>query len=661
VTSLAASTASLRNASSLFLAGYEPTRWTGFVTAFSVDAGTGIASATGLWGTVPASDSRPAEPASTATFLDSSALDPADRLVLSATASDVVAGVHIGIPFTWDSLSADQKKALDTRDGLDDGLGKPRLAYLRGDHAMEQSNGGVFRNRVSRHGDIVNSKLWYLTGAPGSGYSANGYADFKARLSPRDAMLYVGANDGMLHGFSATTGQEKIAYIPLGDYAQLPGLTSASYAHRYFVDGSPFTADVHGDGSWKTYLAGFLGLGGKGYFVLDVTEPAAFHANDAARLMVLDQTGSTDADIGHITSEPVLEHHNSALTRQITQLNDGRWALVTGNGYNSTTETATLLIQYLDQHRELIKIRAVGAAVSGAETGNGLSAPRLIDLNGDKVPDIAYAGDLLGNVWKFDISSGDAKAWSVAFDGKPLYVAQTAGSSGTTQPVTSAPAWLAHPLGGIMLVFGTGRLLTDADRADTSRQTIYGVYDDTVVTRDAGKVTLIVRSGPVSAGRSALVRQEIDPDSTATGATGALWTVSSRPVSFTGADPKQGWYLDLPAGERVLGNPGWFGGSLVDIPSTVPATGKTWSTTLNAINGNAPKSQIYAYEKADTPSEHSAESQAGTASRTEMGLRVTLTNPSDRREKGLCAPGQNCPDRTLLPSTALRPSWRQLQ
>jgi len=658
VTSLAVSVASTRGESSLFLATYEPVRWTGTVTAFSVGAGTDRASSAGLWGTVPASGATAARPVSTATFLDSIEFVPADRVVLSAVAGSAAGVTSKGISWSWDSLTADQKNALNTLDGQVDGFGSQRLAYLRGDRTREGASGGGFRSRASRQGDIVNSKVWHLAGMPGSGYSANGYAAFKSRLSPRDAMLYVGANDGMLHGFSAATGQEKIAYVPRGTVVHLPSLTSPRYMHRYFVDGSPFAADIHVDGSWKTWLAGFSGLGGTGYFVLDVTDPSAFNATNASRLVVLDQTGTTDVDIGHITSDPVREHDSPALTRQISQLNDKRWALIMGNGYNSANETAVLLIQYLDGARELKKIIAVNATSSGSTSGNGLSAPRLIDLNGDNIPDVAYAGDLLGNLWKFDLSSGDATAWATAFDGVPLYVAESTGSPRKSQPVTSAPVWLAHPQGGVMVVFGTGRNLTDSDRTNLSTQTIYGVYDDTVVSRDAGKVNLRPKSGAITGGRGALVQQHIAPAPTATGAAGPVWTISSRPVTYTGASPKRGWYLDLPAGERVLGNPGWFEGLLVDVPSIVPATGKTWLTTLNAINGNAPKSQIYAYTSTDATG---TASPAGTASRTETGLRTAVINLTNGSEKGLCASGHTCADRILLPGTALRPSWRQLQ
>ena len=119
-------------------------------------------------------------------------------------------------------------------------------------------------------------------------------------------MIYVGGNDGMLHGFQASTGEEKIAYVPLGAYPKLPAYTNQGYTHKYFVDSSPFSGDIKIGANWKTYLAGFLGGGGKGYFVLDVTAPASFSEGNASSLVVMDNTSTsgTDADIGHIYAQP---------------------------------------------------------------------------------------------------------------------------------------------------------------------------------------------------------------------------------------------------------------------------------------------------------------------------------------------------------------------
>ena len=686
VSSVTVSAGSTRLDAAVFTTSYDPSNWSGAVTAHKLAAGTGAASLEGLWGTVPATAASAAKPVSTATLIDDAAFSPDARVVMSArrsAASGYSAAVN-GISFVWSALTTAQQRALDTSNSTVDRLGKERLAFVRGFRDDEQSNGGNFRNRDSRHGDIVNSRPWHAAGKAGAGYAANGYPAFRAGSSARTSMLYVGANDGMLHGFSVVDGKEKIAYVPLAAYAGLAQLTQPGYAHRYFVDGSPFTGDLYVGGSWKTYLAGFMGAGGKGYFVLDVTDPSAFVAGNAGNIVVLDHTesttasaASTDADMGYIFSEPVREQGDTAVTRQIAQLNDGRWALVTGNGYNSERENAVLMIQYLDGARELRKIHATTAS---ALSGNGLSAPRLVDLNGDNVPDVAYAGDLLGNLWKFDLGANAPSEWKTAFNGAPLYSATSAaaGLPGRSQPITSAPIWLPHPKGGVMVVFGTGANLTDADRIDTAVQTIYGVYDSTAVTRSAGKLVLTGGS-TVIGGRSTLVQQTIGSvaagvAASVSGHRNALWAVSSNPVDYAGAPAKRGWYIDLPPGERVLGNLTWFDGQLIDVASTVPAAGeditrescapsstgaRNFLTTINAINGSAPKSAIYAY--AEATSSASATGATRVASRSETGVRSSVRDNATNTEKAICAAGQICTDRKLLGRMALRPSWRQMQ
>src|SRR5690606_21112528 len=121
------------------------------------------------------------------------------------------------------------------------------------------TNANPFRKRWSRQGSIVNSEVWYL-GAPVSNYALPGYTEFTRTWAKREPMLYVGGNDGMLHGFTAKDGTERIAYVPRGVMRDLPKLTSPTFNnhHQYFVDGSPMTGDVY-DSAWKTLLVGTLG------------------------------------------------------------------------------------------------------------------------------------------------------------------------------------------------------------------------------------------------------------------------------------------------------------------------------------------------------------------------------------------------------------------
>lgn len=659
-TSLAGSSLTTRNDSVAYSAGYSGSAWTGYVAANTVTAGTGAFSTTSPWGTVPGS--APPKNVTTATLLDATTFSPSTRLVLSHNGTT-------GIVWNWGNLTTAQQAAMNTLNGAVTTLGEDRLNYIRGDRTKEVSAGGPFRNRESRQGDIVNSKVWFLGGKPNAGYTDSTYASFRSSKAARPSMLYVGGNDGMLHAFGASDGVEKLAYVPRGLHATLPELSSTSYSHRYYVDGSPFSGDVKIGTDWKTYLAGFLGAGGRGYFALDVTDPANFPTSNAQNLVVLDNTdpATLDDDVGYITSEPVMDQSNLTFTQQITKLNDGRWALVMGNGYNSPNEQAVLLVQYLDGAKELLKIAA------GTAGGNGLSAPRLVDLNGDKIPDIAYAGDLKGNLWKFDLSSPaqatTPNSWKVAFNGLPLYVA--ADSTPKLQPITSAPVWLPHPNGGVMVIFGTGRNLTDADRSDTSRQSIYGIYDNTAVERSATNTVTLTGGTAITDGRLSLVGQSVGTTlaGTATDSGAKLWNLSSNAVDYTGTSAKRGWYLDLPeSGERVLSNAQWFDGQLVDITSTVPAigsnpleetctpslaSGRNYLNTMNAITGAAPKSQIYSYTAATV-----IVGDPKNASRIETALRYGVK--SQTQEKSVCS-GGGCTPRTLLSKTSLRPSWYQLQ
>ena len=620
--SLAASTQAAHDpAALLFAARYLASRWSGEVAAQPL-GGDAADRAPSPWG------QRTGSPLAhtSASLLDER--DPPTRVIFSSKGGGATLR---GIAFRWDQLALPQQEALSG----DDVHGPQRLHYLRGDRAREQAQGGPFRDRDSRQADSVNSRLWYAASRATSGDSP-----------ARPAMLYLGGNGGMLHGFDADTGIEKFAYVPQGVYSRLGLLTRPQYVHQPYVDGSPFTAETIDGSRRRTLLAGFLGAGGKGYFVLDVSDPAALAEDQAAQFVLLDSTADADPDLGHVFAEPVRERGAPARTRQITRLNDGRWALVIGNGYNSDNQRAVLLVQYLDGAREMLKIPA------GQAGGNGLSAPRLVDTDGDQVPDLAYAGDLRGQLWRFDLGSRNAAEWKPAFDGRPLFIAQDA--QGQRQPISVAPIWLPHPDGGRTLVFGTGRLLTDADRRDTSSQTLYGIRDQ-------------AEAGPLAPGRGALVQQAIDPAPVGTAAGRQLWTSSDHLLPGSGNEAKRGWYVDLPvAGERVIAHPQWFEGQLIDLTSMVPPAGTgpeapescepaangAFRTTLQALDGARPRSQLYGDE--------------GTsfgASRIALHGEPSVPLRSHGQERAIRFDAKRAegPPRQRLGFIAKRPSWRQLQ
>lgn len=587
--SIAANTQSVTTATTVFVAGYNADKWKGSISAHTLAANKSLNLAS--W--------------NAAEKLDTSTITPANRVVLSSNGTS-------GISFDWDNFSTNQKTAIRgaDSDGNDDAIAKSRIAYLRGDRTKEQSANGNLRNRNSRLGDIVNSNIW-ITSQPKLLYSNDDYSTFKATYSGRAEMLYVGANDGMLHGFSTADGAEKIAYIPLGVYSKLREYSEPSYnsSHKYYVDGSPFTGDFYTGSTWKTALVGVLGGGGKGYFVLDVTDPTGFTATNASSLVLMDTTATTDPDIGHIYSEPVVDAGNAARTLQISKLNtNGRWALIMGNGVNSTNERSVLLIQYLDGDKSLKKIVLKDTVTN---TNNGLAAPQLIDIDGNGTIDVAYAGDLQGNFWKIDLSSNDADNWGSYYTAAgvpaPLFVAKD--QSNTSQPITSIAQWAVHPKGGLMLSFGTGREYSVTDRTTTSEQTIYGIWDNMTITpKGSPKMT----NGTVVAnGRANLVAQTRTDIISGANSQTYEKTTTNAVTYTTEANTKRGWYFDLPnAGERVVANGGMLDSRLVYHRSRIPGSGSietpnTETCTPNAsspteylsifdiFNGAAPKKAIF--------------------------------------------------------------------
>jgi type IV pilus assembly protein PilY1 len=426
------------------------------------------------------------------------------------------------------------------------------------------------------------------------GYADDSYLEFRKENEKRKEMVYVGSNGGMLHGF-LSKGDERFAYVPRGSFIGskngLISLTDPAYTHRYFVDGSPFSGDyqVSSGGSWKTVLIGTMGLGGRGFFAINITKPDSWLASpeEAAKNILFDKTddfapsaavGSLSAarweDIGHIVTPAAKAPGNPNRITQITKLSNGRWAVLLGNGVNSGTEKASLLIQFLDGDRELVKIEA--DSTPGA--GNGLSTPTAVDLDGDRKTDVVYAGDIKGNLWKFDLSENSPSRWKVSFDGRPLFVARSSG--GRAQPITTAPSYVNNGAGGLNLVFGTGRNLTRNDPNNTEQQTIYSVWDNSkaVISRneDGSLKGMVLKEGKTIGGRSELLRREVD--GLISSDKGSFATTDSKvSVKYEGpGDTQRGWLFDLPfSGERVLDNSTVVIKSLVYIPSVQPTSNRS--------------------------------------------------------------------------------------
>ncbi|NMQ20264.1 pilus assembly protein PilC [Candidatus Competibacter phosphatis] len=420
--------------------------------------------------------------------------NPDDRKIFSYDPDLMTAK---GIEFAWDELSDSQKALLD-KECFDDNSCTESLIlnYLRGDDS-EEAPSGPYRSRtvtvendsgvgVDEHlklGDIVNSDPWFV-GIENFGYNILPNPEGAAYLTYRSSssyanrrkMIYVGANDGLLHGFDATDsadgGKEILAYVPnttiisqtiqTGE-SDLRSLTRPDYTHKYFIDGSPRAGDVYFGSAWHTVLAGTLGAGGKGIFALDVTNPDTFtKSNILWEINTLNSPNASDLtdtssqagfanNLGYTFSQP-----------SVVRMANGKWAVIIGNGYNSTSQKAVLYI--IDAETGHL-IKSIDTKVGSATQLNGLSTPIAVDVNDDRIVDAVYAGDLQGNLWKFDVSDSSTSNWGVAFmngaSPKPLFVAKDANN--VIQPITAKPQVGKNPAGGVLVYFGTGRYFVEGD------------------------------------------------------------------------------------------------------------------------------------------------------------------------------------------------------
>lgn len=459
-----------------------------------------------------------------------------------------------GIPFRWPAdpaspgnseLDVAQSTALDTAPatGSTDGRGSERLDYIRGAKIIG------FRERMRKLGDITHSSPVYVDTTPGFRYpdtlESVKYSDFKNNTS-RAAMIYVGANDGMLHGFDAMTGQERFAYVPNAVTKHLNELADPNYNHRYYVDGTPTVVDAFFGGNWHTVLASGLRKGGQGMFALDITNPPSASSSEStiASKVLWEFTDADDRDLGYTYSEP-----------NIVRMHNGKWAVVFGNGYNNTendgraslTGNAVLYIVDAETGALIKKIDTLrGRALDPTlqNRPNGLATVAPVDVNGDYIVDYIYGGDLFGNLWKFDVTSSSPSFWGVSFKSGlsllPLFTAKAADNS--YQPITTRPQIGHHPTepNTYMVYFGTGKYLetNDDSQIGQTTQTFYGIWDK-------NKFSLT----PFN--RADLLQQEITQevsqafDTNGDGANDTSFELRVTTKNAIDWSSHRGWYMDL--------------------------------------------------------------------------------------------------------------------
>ena len=528
--------------------------WTGNLYAFPINPATGVV------------DTNPAD----AVWDAQAELDAMPWQSRLISTWDPVA--KAGIPFEWTAGSPTTGIGSTTVLGQElstnpaDPNGEDALDYLRGDRALEQVNGGPYRTRSHVLGDIVDSAPLYV-GPPNGPYQGASYTQFEQQYATRTPVIYVGANDGMLHAFNAQTGEELFAYIPNAVFSNLIKLTYPLYNqnHLFFVDGSPGAWDVQfSDGSWHTILVSGEGAGGQSIFALDVTNPAAMTSEASVAQDVLWEF--TDSDLGYTFGTP-----------QVATTNAGTFVFF-GNGYDSSAETPYLYALNPQTGAIAAKINLCSFDTSACNPNepNGLSAVTAVNSSGSPTgANVLYAGDLQGNVWRVDLSNSNPADWTASLLFKAV------GPAGNPQPITTAPIVTLNPdyprLPGLMVFVGTGQLLTTSDLDSTQVQSLYGLYD-------------AMPNGSVIT-RAQLVQQTITA-TTVTSSAGT--TIDARTVTSNQVDfPTQmGWYIDfsLSPGEAVVTEPALVDGALfvtTDQPSGISCVGgfNSWLYAFNYRDG----------------------------------------------------------------------------
>jgi type IV pilus assembly protein PilY1 len=674
---------------------------------------------------------------------------PAGPITAQGSASRAILSWNgsTGIPFEWANLTAAQQAALDSGDATAAAATPPgappqnysRLNYLRGDRSNEQTATssttfvGTFRARASVLGDIIDSSPTWVgppnatfpntwtdkyntTGDPMAENAGETYATYASStgFQNRTNVVYVGANDGLLHGFrsgyfsnpttyqgATNDGTEVLAYMPgyivstiqtatgtPPTYVSRSNYSDPQYGHHFDVDAAPGTGDLFYAGQWHTWLVGGLGPGGNAIYALDVTDPTQFSETHAASLVI----GEWSTIIGGTVTTPVVSSTNLSCANdsgptnpcgnhlgktygvpEIRRFHNGSWGAVFGNGGGSVGGDAGIYVMLVNPTTGPasggITFYYLSTSTGSQSSPNGIYFVASADLDGDHISDYVYAGDLHGNIWRFDLTSTNPANWGVTNNAGNSIV--TGGGSATPlfttpngQPITSQVivAGIATSTGNprILVEFGTGQETPMNNGAAaqflTSQQALYGIWDwniNTWNTKAVVKYDSLPGGGfsqpstPLS-GTTNLQQQTITGTYTATVAnTGSDYrTVSAAPICWadTTGCTQYGWYLNLVSGnayapdpavpqngnaayantpvvwEQVIYTPVLALGTLVINTTIPPATAATmcfssavsgWTMAINPATGGALPSSFF-----EDPTTHSP-------------INVTTTNTSN--------------------------------
>jgi type IV pilus assembly protein PilY1 len=564
---VAVSTASLTSDTKKYTPSYTPVTWTGNVTAYNLAVTSAF---------------------QTSTAWQVETLLSTDPITGAKTYSSIIPtaasrNIYVGNGATSGTRAVEFKYAsLGTLASSITGASQSLIDYLRGDATNEDSSAtttsstAIYRARATRLGDIVNSTPVFVKDTTDLSYellpsTVPGQSSYRAfvdgsglplaggKKQRAEGMLFVGANDGMLHGFRDGTydpqtgavvqpgGVETFAYVPNALLPSLHHLADKTYVHRYYVDGPNTETDAYFSGTtprWANIVLGSTGAGAGVTASTGVSPRSAVFAIDTTNL----NSGPTTLDASSVLWEVSSSQTDfSELGYMLTDVQagptlDGSWVAIFGNGYESKSCQARLFIVNIQTGA---RIREINTGVGNCGTAkNGLGGVRVVRNANQQIIGV-YAGDLQGNLWKFNLNSDNSTNWGVDLGGSPLFTA------GATQPITATPGLIklaapASPSTGYMVIPGTGKFFEVSDITTTTTQSLYGIWDPLAF----GAAT--IPTGSALTDKTRLVEQTIG--AAQTGPDGnTYFAISANPVDYTGTTPKRGWFINLPnSGERLV-------------------------------------------------------------------------------------------------------------
>jgi type IV pilus assembly protein PilY1 len=533
-----------------YLGYYNPRGWVGDLEARSIDASSAVISSTLTW--------------SASNLLGARVWSGRTIFTSSGSAGVAFDSAHVGATVNPDT-------SLYTNDQV--------VEYLRGNRAGE---GTLFRTRSGLLGPVVNAE---------------------PVLAARDERtVYVASGDGALHAFDTLDGSEVWAYVPPDVLTNLGKSVQRGWVYNTLLDATPSYARLS---SGAKMLVGGLGAAGRSYYALNVSSPRGLSATEAAAQFRWIFPTTADATnrgyMGYTVGKPVFARTAA----------DGDVVLVT-SGYDNGLTIG-------DGKGRLWMLSATtGAVIKSFVTSVGTAGTAeagLAQVAAFKDPDgnvqYAYGGDLLGNVWKFDLTTTGAGPHTPT----KLAVLKDGAATPNLQPVTSAPELVM--IGGQRVVLiGTGRVLDIGDFGSTKTQTFYAIADGASLANARSGLTAKVYSR------------------------GSNPEISGSAVNWSTG---RGWYIDIPAGEQVNTDPvvaygavvfvgNKNGGSdcsqqsylyIVDVGSGAAVTGQT--TVSQSLSGTATSSRMVVVRSRSGQLYGVAQLSDRTRVRTLLPMGATIT------------------------------------